>query len=232
MSWPDVPPGALLLVPTGSFEQHGPHLPLHTDTTIASAVAARAARLLGEPAFVGPPMAYGSSGEHHGFAGTISIGTAALRDVLVELVRSSSDWAERVVFVNGHGGNLTALRLATPAMRAEGHDVGWVACGISGGDAHAGHVETSLMLYLARDEVDMARAVEGNREPLARLMPALVTSGVRSVSPTGVLGDPREATAATGAALIESIVDGVVARIRFWSPDRDGCLVTAEEPAR
>jgi creatinine amidohydrolase len=91
MFWPEVPSGALFLVPTGSYEQHGPHLPLDTDTTIATAVARRAADVLAGgdgPVLVGPAIAYGASGEHQDFPGTVSIGTDALRQELVELGRS------------------------------------------------------------------------------------------------------------------------------------------------
>jgi creatinine amidohydrolase len=226
-AWPDVPAAAVLLVPTGSFEQHGPHLPLHTDTTIATAVAEGAARMLGPAVVVGPPIAYGSSGEHQSFAGTVSLGTDALRLAVVELVRSASSWAGRTILVNGHGGNLTALRLAVELLRSEGRDAAWVPCAAPFGDAHAGHVETSLMLHLAPHTVDLSRAVVGNREPLRDLMPALVVSGVGAVSPTGVLGDPRGATAEAGALLLQSMVDDVVRRIRAGRPDPDGCLMVA-----
>jgi creatinine amidohydrolase len=234
MFWPDVPSGALLLVPTGSLEQHGPHLPLHTDTAIATAVAQRASHALAVsgPVVVGPPIAYGASGEHQDFPGTVSVGTDALREALVEVARSATGWAGRVVFVNGHGGNLAALRAAARLLRREGRDVGWVPCAVPGGDAHAGRVETSVMLHLAPHEVDMARAVAGNLEPLDRLMPALVAGGVRSVSPNGVLGDPTGATAQAGALLLESIVDNVVARLRSGVAGEDGCLVAVERARR
>src|SRR4051794_27413330 len=95
----------LVLVPVGSTEQHGPHLPLDTDTVIATAVAhGVAAELPGT--WVAPPISYGSSGEHQSFPGTASIGTEALTHVLVELARSMRTWASRVVFVNAHGGNV------------------------------------------------------------------------------------------------------------------------------
>jgi creatinine amidohydrolase len=228
MFWPEVQSGALLLVPTGSYEQHGPHLPLDTDTTIATAVARRAADVLAGdhgPVLVGPAIAYGASGEHQDFPGTVSIGTDALRQGLIELGRSACGWAGRLVFVNGHGGNLTALRAAVGLLRTEGRDVGWIPCSVSGGDAHAGYVETSVMLHLAPGDVDLARAAAGNLEPLERLMPTLVTAGVRSVSANGVLGDPREATADAGAALLSSIVDDVVTRLRYGVADDDGRLV-------
>jgi creatinine amidohydrolase/Fe(II)-dependent formamide hydrolase-like protein len=101
--WPDIPARPLVLVPVGSIEQHGPHLPLDTDAVIAEAVADRAAELIGGDVQVAPVIAYGSSGEHQMFPGTCSIGADALRSMLVELVRSLRTWAGRVVFVNAHG---------------------------------------------------------------------------------------------------------------------------------
>ena len=80
--WPDVDGSRTLVVPVGSIEQHGPHLPLDTDTRIADAVARSISGVL-----VGPAIAYGASGEHEGFPGTVSIGTAALESVLVEYGR-------------------------------------------------------------------------------------------------------------------------------------------------
>jgi creatinine amidohydrolase len=229
--WPDVAPSTVLLVPVGSFEQHGPHLPLHTDTTIAVAVAERAAEVLtGEwgPVLIGPPIAYGASGEHQSFPGTVSIGTQALHTILVELVRSATTWATRVVLVNGHGGNLAGLRSAVRQLRYEGRDVCWVPCAVPGGDAHAGQVETSVMLHLRPDAVDMGRAEVGNLEPIERLLPALVAGGIVAVSPNGVLGDPRAASAETGARLLEAMTTDVVTRLRSGRPDADGYLATVE----
>jgi mycofactocin precursor peptide peptidase len=227
-SWPDVPAHAWVLVPTGSFEQHGPHLPLHTDTTIAVAVAERAAEVLRRsgdvPVLVLPAITFGASGEHQAFPGTASIGTPALCETLVELVRSVATWAHRLVFVNGHGGNLAALGLAVGQLRTEGHDVGWVPCAVAGGDAHAGRDETSMMLHLVPHTVDMARAVAGNLQPLGELMPALVAGGVASVSSTGVLGDSRGASADEGARLLASIVDDVVVRVLSGRCDTGGLL--------
>ena len=90
--WPELPEAPLLVVPLGSVEQHGPHLPLTTDTAIADAVARAAVPSLGG-ALLAPALAYGASGEHEGFPGTISIGTAALTGLLVEYGRSACRWA-------------------------------------------------------------------------------------------------------------------------------------------
>src|ERR1700680_1928016 len=99
-----------VVAPIGSTEQHGPHLPLDTDTRIATAVASEVtARLVGDARLewmLAPPLAYGDSGEHQSFPGTISIGTDALSALLLEYGRSATCWAQRLLFVNGHGGNI------------------------------------------------------------------------------------------------------------------------------
>src|SRR3982750_1690980 len=108
VAWPELRRRSrqpIVAVPIGSTEQHGPHLPLDTDTRVAIAVATRVTA--SDPALlVAPALAFGASGEHEGFAGTVSIGHEALNAVLVELGRSACRWAARLVFVNGHGGNL------------------------------------------------------------------------------------------------------------------------------
>ena len=216
LAWPRVPDRPLVLVPLGSFEQHGPHLPLDTDTRIADAVARGVARRLGEDeeeVVVAPPVVYAASGEHQAFPGTISIGNEALSFLLVELVRSLTCWSGRVVFVNGHGGNVRCLSDAVRRLVEEGRDVAWVPCFPGGGDAHAGHTETSLMLHLAPELVDMTRASPGNTAPIRELMPALLSGGVGAVSPNGVLGDPTTATPEEGARLFDELVADVTGRL-------------------
>lgn len=217
-----------LIVPLGSTEQHGPHLPVDTDTRIATAVAGAArarleTRLEGEW-MVAPAIAYGASGEHQSFAGTISIGTEVLTMLLVEYGRSAADWAQRLVFVNGHGGNITALTSAVATLRAEGRDAAWCPCLAEGGDAHAGHTETSLLLHISPGAVLTDRWLTGNRAPLPELLPSMRRGGVAAVSPVGVLGDPTTATAAEGKRIFEEMVDGCVRRVARWLPGRDGML--------
>ncbi|EUA15051.1 creatinine amidohydrolase family protein [Mycobacterium kansasii 732] len=212
------------MVPLGSTEQHGPHLPLDTDTRIATAVARAVATRLPRPDWlVAPAIAYGASGEHQSFAGTISIGIDALAMLLVEYGRSATCWADRLVFVNGHGGNIGALGRAVGLLRSEGRDAGWCSCSTVGGDAHAGHTETSVLLHISPDEVLTDRLLAGNGAPLQELLPSMRRGGVAAVSPTGVLGDPTTATAAAGRRIFAEMVDDCRRRIARWLPDPTGC---------
>lgn len=222
--WPEIPDGALLVVPLGSVEQHGHHLPLGTDTAVASSVAAAAVRAL-DGALLAPALAYGASGEHEGFPGTVSLGTAALTGLLVEYGRSACRWAARVLIVNGHGGNLDALRAAVPLLRSEGRDVAWFPCAVPGADAHAGRTETSLMLHVEPGAVRVDRAVPGVTTPIGELLPRLRAEGVRGVSPTGVLGDPAGAAAEEGVALLELLGNQLVTAVQNWRLDPIGRLL-------
>lgn len=218
----------MLIVPVGSTEQHGPHLPLDTDTRIATAVAhALLEHLDGASSgdwVVAPPVHYGASGEHEGFPGTVSIGTAALRLLLLEYGRSALSWASRLVFVNGHGGNVEALAAAVALLRQESRDVGWAPCIAAGADAHAGHTETSVLLHISPGDVWADGLVPGNTAPLAELMPAMRSGGIAAVSEVGVLGDPTTATAAEGERIFAEMVYGCAGRIQRWQPDRNGLL--------
>lgn len=217
-----------LIIPAGSIEQHGPHLPLDTDTRIATAVARSVAQRLADRDesnwALAPAIGYGASGEHEGFPGTISIGTAALRLLLVEFGRSASQWASRLVFVNGHGGNAEALAAAVALLRYEGRDAAWCSCTVKNADAHAGHTETSVLLHISPADVWVDERLPGNREPLGQLMPRMRQGGMVAVSELGVLGDPTTATAEEGERILTEMVDACLRRIVRWVPDRDGML--------
>jgi creatinine amidohydrolase len=218
LAWPSVASVAghsLLVIPLGSTEQHGPHLPCSTDTDIAVAlVDGLAARR--DDVVVAPALAYGSAGEHAGFAGTLSLGAPAFEQAVLELVRSADAFGG-VVLVNAHGGNAEPLAAALRTLHHEGRRVLAWSPSVRGGDAHAGRVETSMLLALRPDAVVLERAEAGDVRPLAAVLPALRAGGVASVSPNGVLGDPTGGSAAEGAALLHALVGDLVTAVASWS---------------
>jgi mycofactocin system creatininase family protein len=205
----------MLAVPLGATEQHGPHLPLDTDTRIAIALAERLAAARPE-VLVAPALAYGSSGEHETFPGTVSIGQEALELVVLELARSATRWIDRIVLISGHGGNEAPLRRAERRLRDEGRaTLAWMAR-LADTDAHAGRAETSLLLALAPEQVRGDRIVAGNAAPLPQLMAAIRRGTVRAVSANGVLGDPRGASADEGWALLERLSEELCEAVARW----------------
>ncbi len=200
----------ILIVPLGSIEQHGPHLPLDTDSVIATAIATELSHLKSTSGLA-PTVAFGASGEHRDFTGTLSIGTPALTLLLTELIRDASRYWRAVLFVNGHGGNSEALNAALVLAKSESRDV--AAVGIKGdsADTHAGYQETSIMLHLDPARVRVDRLEVGNTEPLHTLLPTMQVSGVRAISANGVLGDATKASAELGLRLFKDAVDGASA---------------------
>jgi mycofactocin system creatininase family protein len=211
--------GAVLAVPVGSTEQHGPHLPLTTDTDLAIALCSQLGAQLESAVVVAPPIFYGASGEHEGFPGTISVGQEATELLLTELGRSATRTFARVLLVSTHGGNTEAVRRAVARLRAESRDVSvWFPRWH--GDAHAGRAETSLQLALTPDAVRLDRAEAGNTTPIAELMPALRATAVHGVSPNGVLGDPAGASAAEGTAMFADLLADLNGYLESWPDGR------------
>jgi len=218
----DRAPAPIVLVPIGSTEQHGPHLPLSTDTIIAEELTGRAVHHT-DGLMIGPTISVGASGEHAGFAGTLSIGSEVMTSVLTELVRSA-DWAAGVVLVNGHGGNHEAVSSAVTALTGEGRNVlGWWPRWPQrrdGGpaDLHAGRIETSMMLAIDPGLVRLELATAGPDASIDELR----SRGVRAVSRSGVLGDPDGASGREGERFITEFVADLVHSIERWRPLASG----------
>lgn len=208
----------ILAIPIGSCEQHGPHLPLDTDTRIAMALCEGLATA-NNSVLIAPAIAISASGEHDGFAGTLSIGTAALTTVIVELVRSAN-WAGGAVLVNGHGGNAQAVNVAVAKLHSEQRRVTawWPRLddhNENNSDSHAGNNETSLVMAIAPETVHMELAEVGAIASLTDILDELRSHGVAAVSANGVLGDPRTASAARGHELLTLLTNQLVSHVEL-----------------
>jgi creatinine amidohydrolase len=214
--------------PLGAIEQHGPHLPLSTDSVVATAVAEGAVDRYGDEvdAWLLPTLEYTKSNEHAWSPGTVWLSATTLLAVLDDLGRClATTPARRLVFLNGHGGNsaLAAVAnreirlahglmtfLAHPGMPAD--QGGESPASELGMGVHGGTDETSLMLHLAPHLVRMDLAERRIPEQLA--LNKHVRFGGRvafgwlsnDFGPDGYVGDPTVATAERGAALFEGAV--------------------------
>ncbi|MBO0686330.1 MAG: mycofactocin biosynthesis peptidyl-dipeptidase MftE [Candidatus Dormibacteraeota bacterium] len=216
------------VLPLGATEQHGPHLPLGTDSLVGAAVAVRVARRLGR-SFVLPALPIGASEEHRGFPGTLSLSHETVAAVVTDCCAGLVERGFRTVVVfSAHGGNergleLAAARLADrPEVILADRDIEFSGAEFLGGrgidparaGAHAGLVETSEMLALAPASVDFEAAEAGYVGPLDAAWPLLTTEGLRAVTANGVLGDPSGATPEIGEALLDAWAAAIAEAVR------------------
>lgn len=227
---------AVVLIPAGAFEQHGPGLPLATDRIRAEHVAERVADRLGGRAVVGPPIPVGVSPHHMAFAGTITLSTTTFGAVVREYVDSlhRHGW-RRILVITGHGGNNATLTAVAQDLLTSHPDLrfAWTpVTALAGGampDAsevtgHSGEAETAQMLYLAPELVRRDRLEKGTTsldelDPVARLSrrghPSLQVR-YDQLSANGVLGDPTTATVASGASIVDTVVARIVEFVSDW----------------
>ena len=235
--------GALAILPAGSLEQHGPHLPVITDTASASAASIAAARLVANdiPVAVLPGLWLGLSEHHLPFGGTISVDYAAYRAILDSIVRSlRAIGFARLLIVNGHGGNIDPLAVASREL-AVAYDMPIVAttpwflsperiAAIFESDTapkHACEGETSVMMAIAGDIVKKDKLDEAMQQAPAPVRSPAGFSRFYSFSErapvTGTWGDPRTATAEKGARFLAVQAEALAEAMRdkaLWSrPD-------------
>lgn len=259
MRWPEIrslaAAGAVVLVPTGSLEQHGPHLPVRTDSALVTAVAEGALVALPHDvrAVLAPTLWLGASHHHlHFFAASLDECTYV--EVVTQVATSlAAAGFTRLFFLNGHGGNAAPLRLAVSEIRrrapallvAAAEYWALAAAGIRaarttspGGAAHACEVETSLMLHLAPHAVDTG-ALRASRPalppPFVRDLVdgGPVTLGVEweRLSADGTLGDPTEASAEKGERFLAAAVGAAVEALTAFARLDPGRLRGGAPPA-
>jgi creatinine amidohydrolase len=211
----------IIVLPIASIEQHGPHLPVYTDSIITQEVLSRSLQLLPEnfPIFYLPPLSYGKSNEHIHYPGTITLTAETLMRVLMEIGESiARSGFKRLVILNGHGGNteiidfmIRDIRQKTGLLAFALHVFLRVAPpteGLSNTELvygiHAGDIETSVLLSCAPNLVHMDQAPDGIPERLLHqgtppFMGALNFAWlIDDIAPEGVLGNPNTAEAARG----------------------------------
>jgi creatinine amidohydrolase len=215
----------LLVLPTAAIEQHGPHLPLATDTLINNLLLGRALEKLPPelPVFALPPVHFGKSSEHIGFPGTLSLTASTFMAVLRDLGSSlASAGFQKLVLYNTHGGNTSLIDVMARDLRAE-FGLRTFALHGSGGipfeglapqerayGFHAGEVETAFLLASVPELVDRSAYTVNYIADIAKPealrpenAPAVFGWLTRDIAPSGVLGDPRPATPEKGAQWIE-----------------------------
>lgn len=227
---------SILVQPLGAIEQHGPHLPLSTDLVIADAVASAAVAAVGDEvdAWLLPSLAYTKSNEHAWAPGTMWLSASTMLAVLDDIGRCvATTPANRLVFFNGHGGNSALLGVANRELRLHHGLLTFLAHptvppdqgGVSppselGMGIHGGTDETSLLLHLAPELVDMSKAVRRIPEHLAGnryvRFGGTVSFGWLSddFGPDGLIGDPTAASAELGAQLFRAAVDAFCEALR------------------
>jgi creatinine amidohydrolase len=235
----------VVIVPTGSVEQHGPHLPLGTDAILTAAIAGRVADVAtaeGTPVVVTPTVWTGFSPHHMRFAGTISLDLSAFEQVVTQVVASLWAHGFRKIFVlNGHGGNSNALRATVQQLRfgreirvavadywafASAYLPGWRESGLGGID-HACEMETALMLAVREDLVRKDEVRDALWQPRSRFLSGDLTVGgpvsvawdLAELNGDGAAGAPQYATMDRGRSLLEHIVGEIgafVSEFRDW----------------
>jgi creatinine amidohydrolase len=222
-----------VLMAIGSTEQHGPHLPLGTDSLLGDKLSEEIARRLGKT-LVAPTIRVGASEHHMTFAGSMTLREEVLEEVLVDCCRSLARHGFRnIVLFPTHGGNIRTVvrvgdRLAResisarvlPQTMAEVTIAAMVEVGgkydVTPGEVggHAGHLETSLMLADFPELVDAEKAMRGNVELGSDLEEKLHQVGMHVFSPVGILGDATKSSADAGKDYFEFIVRGIVDQLR------------------
>lgn len=205
------------VLPVGSFEQHGDHLPLATDTVIACVIAARIAETY--DLLLLPPITISCSHEHEGFPGlrgTVSISASTLINVIDDIRASlARSGVTKLALVNGHGGNYVLSNIAQQA-NVEGRNVilfagrdDWHTARDHAGaattaheDMHGGEMETSILLH-AHPELVGDTYADADHDASHR--PHLLTTGMKAYTTNGIIGRPSEATPAKGKAALDSL---------------------------
>lgn len=228
LTWPEAErlgaEGAAGLVTLASLEQHGPHLPLATDSLLGERLAQEVADRLAGPVVVTPVVRGGLSTHHLAFAGSVTVPPDAYHSLILSCLEGLERMGIRkIALFASHGGNFGFVRELVESWQGEARLAGYsdlqrflevmlVSAAEAGlqapeTDAHAGGLETSMMLAAFPELVRPFDGVVGYTAAEPGWLERIFTEGIRPVSETGVLGDPRGASAEAGRALFAGLTD-------------------------
>ncbi len=233
MTWPEAQQCFqevdIALLPVGAIEQHGPHLPLDTDSYDADYLAREVARNCGDPKpLVLPLLPYGVSYHHNDFSGTFSLTNETMARLVYEIgISAARNGVSKLVIINGHGGNAASLNFAAQMINRDAHifvcvdsgetsDVDVYAITDTPNDVHAGEIETSTTLALRPHLVKMSQARQSVPRFSSRYLDFTSKRAVswyaytQRISPSGVMGDPTKASAEKGRLIWQLMIDNLV----------------------
>ena len=224
---------AVGLIPVGAFEQHGPHLPLATDSIMVEVMAAEVAARFKEPIIVTPTLMAGLSEHHVDFPGTVTLDPVTLEGEIDAYITALQQMGlTRVCLFSFHGGNYGFLHDYAASARSKWPNIQIITytdfqrfltvmfnAGLKAGlqlaatDSHAGALETSLILHvLGENRVREFAGVTGFLTEDPSWMETMQKQGVQAISPSGVFGTPASASPAAG----EMILDALVEEVASW----------------
>lgn len=223
----------VVLVPIGSIEQHGPHLPVDNDISIPYHIAVRTAEIINEfPVLVAPPVWTGFTHYNMGYYGTITVRVETFIALLSDICRSIyANGFERIVLMNGHGGNVAPVHAVADKLAQENIITlsfpYWAMCEEEmrtwstkdgRGPGHAGEWETSFQMYLRPHLVAMDHREAGKeRWPFSEaVMKYAHVPERRRESPVGSMGDPFAASAEKGERIFNLCVERLTAMVRDY----------------
>jgi creatinine amidohydrolase len=232
-----------VIIPSGAVEQHGPHVVMASDTLQARAIGVRVAERLGRT-LVAPAVAVGCSDHHMAFSGTLSLRSEVFQEIHLDYCRSLAKHGfTRIACYAAHGGNYAPLKAALPRMRTIASPAkvaaytdliryvgAWQEVVVSSGlsvatvGGHADIAESSIVMSFGAQYVRPERAVAGYQGKMEDTVPRVLRDGLQSVSPNGILGDPRGFNAELGERCVDAVTDLIAeyfASDTAWEQDGD-----------
>lgn len=212
----------LVIIPIGSVEAHGHHCPLGTDIFSPRTFCKKIDEKIGEKVWIAPEIPYGQSYDLTVYPGTINVPSQVFAEYVYWVGKGMfENGLKKLVLLNGHGGNITALNLAAEKLEQLGMDVfvmsWWLEyskdiVAITGAQGHAGEDETSAVLYYDASLVDMAKATKNFNKPLLRIK---FKGSAEKIYKNAMSGDATKASYEYGEKIFASVTDHMIRDIEI-----------------